>query len=145
MQLSLFRRVITDDDKYIYGCLNAGMPVERLASKLCITPDEVRRRHASVKAAAAAFAETGVENLVNVFNTVCLQYQMVGEGLKVLGTNLSDPILPEEIRKQITMSDPDQTVRNLMASFIILRPFNAPEPAVLSEKDGIVAGSNNTT
>lgn len=130
--------MISDDDRYIYGCLNAGMPVERLAAKLCITPDEVRRRHASVKAAAASFVETGVEHLVDVFNTVCLQYNMVGEGLKVLSANLSDPILPEEIRSKI-VTDPEQTVRNLMASFIILRPFKAPEPPVLSEKDGVVS------
>ena len=127
--------MLTDDDRYIYGCISAGLPAERIAAKLCITVEEVRRRFEAIKAAAISLDETGLENLVQVFNTVCLQHQMIGEGLKVLGTNLSEPIMPEEIRSCIA-ADPEQTVRNLMAAFIILRPFKAPD-VILTNGEGV--------
>ena len=116
----------TEDDKYIWGAVNARQPLERIGAKLNITPEEVSQRYASVQAMQNAVDKTGVDDLVTVFETTCLQHDMVGEGLKLLGQNLCQPISPEEIRQKLTDGDPDQSVKNLMASFIILRPFKAP-------------------
>ena len=115
----------TEEDKYIYGALRAGVPPERLAGKLNTTSAEIQRRYDAVTAMQESFDKAGVDNLAALFETTCLQHQLLGEGLKLLGANLSQPISPEEIRRKLT-SDPDQTVKNLMSSFIILRPFEAP-------------------
>ena len=116
----------TEDDKYIYGAVNARIPLEKIGAKLNISPEEVGRRYASVNAMQNSFDKTGVDDLIATFETTCLQYQMVGEGLKLLEENLCQPISPEEIRQKLT-DDPDKTVQNLMSSFIILRPFKTPE------------------
>ena len=102
------------------------MPLETIAQKLNISPGDVLRRYAELKMAREVADMTGFDGMVAAFNVLCLQYQMMGEGFKVIGNFLSNKASPEEVRQALAIS-PDDSMKNLMSSFVILRPFKAPE------------------
>ena len=122
------------DDAYLYAWKKSGQSDETIAAKLSISPQEVKRRFIMVEQAVKEDRrqQLGVDMLVQQFNTLCLQYQMVGESLKAVAGNLSNLATPQEVRDKLADGD-DATVESLMSSFIILRPWIVP--GMVEEKE----------
>ena len=125
------------DDKQIYHALKVGMSPDILAEKYGTTRGEIIRRARKIGETAPPLAENGVEDICDIFTLTCLQYNKVGEGLKMIAEHMSDPASLEDIRKVVCADGAtfEEIVQNLAKSFIILKPFVAP-PLKVIEDDG---------
>ncbi len=113
---------MTTNDQYLWAWKKAGMSDRIIAARLNMDISQVAVRFAQIEKAIADRKDAGVENLINQFNLTCLIYQNLGEGLKEIAAGLTNMATPEEIKNQLK-EDPDETVRALMSSFVILRPW----------------------
>jgi hypothetical protein len=116
------------DDKYIFHSLKAGMSPDILATKFNTTREDIILRAKGIAETSPALAENGVEDIVDAFTLTCLQYNKVGEGLKIIAEHMSDPASLDDIRKIVCDEDLtfEAIVQKLARSFIILKPFKAP-------------------
>lgn len=109
------------DDAILVRYKATGMPDERISQKMGITIEEVQIRWKRLVETAQPVIDS-VTGLVNQFNVLALQYQLLGESLKIIAGALHNQMTPTEIRTLVT-NDPEETVRNLIKSCIMLRPF----------------------
>lgn len=122
---------MTQDDLYILKYKQAGFPTKIVANRLGVSEEEVERRFEDIKNHCEARQANGYLDLAVQFDNLCLQYQMMGENLRILAKALGDDVSLAEIRNQVA-DDPEITSSNLAKNFIILRPFvvEDPTPAV---------------
>jgi len=127
---------MNDTDKYIIGSAQTGRDVKVIAAKLGMTVEAVEQRLRDLQATSDAQKQNGSHDLLNAFNNTCQQYQMVGEGLKHLGANLSDPVTVTELAALI--GEPggmtnEAIAQRILARFILLRPYTPTEVESLEE------------
>ncbi len=122
---------MTTTDEYIVKLKSVAIPDRTIAAKLGITLGELERRWALILAEAETYKKGGYEKLTELFNTMALQYQLLGESLKVVGGVLGNVMLDDEL-KSLLADDPDQTIKNLRNSAIVLRAY-VPAPITILE------------
>lgn len=120
-----------DDDSILTKYKLGGMTDERISQKLGISTQEVALRWGRiVEAAKNNFA--GQVDFGKQLNVLALQYQLLGESLKIIANALSNAVSPTELRTMVT-NDPEETVRNLTQSAIVLKPFVMVDPIAALE------------
>lgn len=120
---------MSNDDRYIYKALAAGMPPEMLAEKFNTTREDIISRGQEASKVSPEMADEGLVSIEDVYNLTCLQYNKMGEGLKIMAEHLSDPASVEEIAKVIGSGGGKTSkaiAKRLGENFIILKPFKAP-------------------
>lgn len=117
-----------DDSVLLAKYKQAKMSDADIAAKLGIKVEEVEQRWQALLAAAHSAATNGTVELANQLNILALQYQLVGESLKILTTGLGKTASPEDIRACVVPGNADQTVKNLVTRFTIIHPFKLIDP-----------------
>lgn len=116
---------------YLMKLKSQGWEDARIARKLGIPEEQVRSDVLQAMHEAAHAVESGYSALCECFSTLYLQYQLVGESLKVLAGVLSQRMSAGELEK-LWDPDPKKTVENLLKGCIPLRSFvppsSPPEP-----------------
>ena len=115
------------DDVYLAKMKLAGKDNLFIGKKLGMTTAEVEARWASLQNVAEALFANGFVDLHQQAATLSIQYQMLGESLKVLLLALENMVTAEMIRPHI-VADGEKTIQNLQRAFIILPPFSLPPP-----------------
>jgi len=127
---------MNENDKYILGAARAGRDMKLIAAKLGMTRNECEQRLRDVTATLNAREKNGSDDLINAFNNTCHQYQMVGEGLKHLGANLSDPVTVTELAALIGSDGAvtnEAIAERILSSFIVTRPYTPTDVEKLEE------------
>jgi len=119
---------VLTDDALIVKYKSMGMTNARISCKMGIPTEEVERRWRRIVTTVQSHQRSGTTALVDQMRTTVLQYQLVGESLKVLTDAFANAITPSELRALIS-DDPEQTVQNLFNNCILLRPFIPSNPA----------------
>jgi hypothetical protein len=109
-------------DEYLIKMKSAGIKDSIIAGKLGMTENEVANRWKALLEAAQAGVPCGYLALCTQFSELCEKYRLLGECLKITAAALSDRASSEDVRGMIR-DDPDQTIYNLINTFIVLRPF----------------------
>lgn len=135
---------MTENDKYIIGSITAGRPVELIAEKLGMTVAEIEERVATVQAEAKAHEANGMFHLINAFTNTCHQYEMVGEGLKHLSTNLSNPVTIADLVMVINGGcvTGEAIAQRILERYIVLQPYTPNEVEALEEEHLKSKGKN---
>lgn len=120
-------RQVTDDNLLI-KYKTARIKDDVIASKLGISVEEVNLRWNQLVEIANQSKANGHEDLCVQFNTLSLQYQLLGESLKIVGAALGDVLPMSEVSKLIVEGNKAQTLKNLSEQCIILRPFTPVNP-----------------
>lgn len=114
------------------------MPWATISQKLNIPLDKIQERYDAAKESEAAGLKAGTVNLVDVFTNTCLQYNLLGEGLKHLGSSLSSPATSKDIEMVLHDVPVEKIVEVLLEKFIILKPIG---PLSLEEMLKAVSGN----
>lgn len=122
-----------NDDGMLLKYKEAKFTDEVIAKKMGITPEEVQRRWETLVTKSKEANRAGYFDLCEQYRILCQQYQLLGESLKIVAGALGEAASSEAIRSQIT-KDPEETLRNLCRSFIILKPFTPADPEKMLEE-----------
>jgi len=123
---------MTESDIYIIKAKGANMPNKRIAAKLSLTEAELEARWQIILAEMAFRQVSGYDELAQYFTNMAMQYNLLGESLKVIGTAVGNIMTDDELKSLIDGKDVDKTVENLRKNAIILRSWTPP-PAEVSE------------
>ena len=114
------------DDGYLIKLKSLGIPDKQIAAKLGLSLGEVERKWDQLVRETACRTANGYIELCEKFNNMALQYQILGDSLKIVGGMLGEIMREDEIRALIT-SHPEDTLKNLLMKAIVLRPFVSPD------------------
>ena len=104
-----------------------------IAAKLGLTETDVRRLWEGIAAGADENAkDPGTGALLLQYQTLILQYQLLGDSIKTIALALDNQMTLEELRTLLS-SDPEETLTNLSRECIILRPFVPPNQKELAD------------
>ena len=123
----------TSDDAWLIKYKQVGLSDKVIAQKLGVPLEEIQQRWKDLMDQSARLNQAGYDNLAAQYHTLCGQYQLMGESLKLVAMALSDVAPIDEIRMAI-VSDPEKTLMNLTQSFIILRPCRQVDPSIALEE-----------
>lgn len=118
---------MTNETKYLFKLKSAGWTDAKIARKLGWTEAQVQQHLLSAVADFQQEMENGYASLKELFTTLCCQYQLVGESLKVLAGAIGDALSAEEI-EALWEADPKKMAAKLRTHCIPLRPFAPPDP-----------------
>jgi hypothetical protein len=110
-----------DSDLLLLKYMSVKMPIERISQKLGITTNEVLTRWRRLQETAQSI-QSSQADLAQQLNVMALQYQLLGESLKIVVKAVGNSVTPTELRALIT-ADPEETVRNILKACIVLRAF----------------------
>lgn len=130
------------DDNVLIKYKSAGLSDEVIASKMNVSVEEVRIRWNQLVEIAAHSKNNGYGELAAQFNTMALQYQLLGESMKICAAALSD-VMPISEVAEFIVDDRAQTLKNLSENCIILKPFTAVDPAAALEQANQAVQQNN--
>lgn len=116
--------------------MSRGRDAATLAKKMGFPVEQIHKRFQLLK---DAVTDTTVADpntaLVNRFNQLCLQYDQMGNSLKLLGAMLGQQASPSEILSAFKDTKEDSTVE-LFKRFIILKPMAQEEAEELAKTVG---------
>jgi hypothetical protein len=122
------------NDSILIRLVLAKRPLKEIAAKLSISEAEVERRwHALQQEIAGEMATNGHGDIIVQWTTLCMQYQLLGESLKALGSGLCNLAHVSDLMEQVPGLRDVQAIE-LVRKFIILRPYVAVDPAQAIEK-----------
>lgn len=129
---------ILKDGDYLIKLKTAGLSDAQIAKRLNMPVDQVAVVWAKILAELNAKLTCGYVQLCDTFKTLALQYQQLGESLKVVSMALSEPMSAEEVRSILTDGTDlgeqlgkkflDDAIGILLKNAIILRPFALKDP-----------------
>jgi len=132
-----------NDDNLLIKYKSAGVKDSVIAAKLGIAIAEVASRWKRLVEVANLPPDNGREALHTQFNTLAIQYQLLGESLKVIAAALGDTMPPSEIAELIVEGDAAQTLKNLNTRCIVVKPFTPVDPVqALEQATQIIQQSN---
>lgn len=121
------------DDNLLIKYKSAGVKDHVIAAKLGIPVEEVAIRWNQLVEIAGQPKANGYDALCAQFNTLALQYQLLGESMKVVAAALGDVMPLSEVSKLVA-EDRLVTIKNLSEHCIILRPFTPVDPVKALEQ-----------
>lgn len=116
-----------NDDSQLLKLKHLGWSDERIAAKLGWDVELVRTRYQAFIALAIASESSGHIALVNHFNLLCSQYQLMGESLKILGMALSANVSSADLQAWV-VDDPDTAGIEILKRYIVLPRFVTQDP-----------------
>jgi len=116
-------------DHYLIKLKGARLADEAIAARLGWTLPQVQQRWIEIQESVQRQRANGYIRLAQCFEELCLQYQLVGNSLRVIAAGLGQA-MPEEEIKALIRADPAETLKNLTTQAIVLKVF-APEEIVL--------------
>lgn len=131
------------DDNLLIKYKAVGLKDDVIAAKLGITPEEVTIRWCQLVEIASQSKVNGFDALCTQFNTMALQFQLMGESMKVCAAALGDMMPLSEVSRLIVENDKVQTLKNLSENCIILKPFTPVDPVkALEQATQVIQRSN---
>lgn len=112
------------NDAYLVKLKQAKIADEIIAGKLGISIQQVNERWEEILRQVMATEMNGHGELINHFNVLCHQYQLLGESLKIFGKAICNIVPQSELLGLLKEgSTVQQMVATLSERCIILRPF----------------------
>lgn len=123
------------DTSYLIKLKGLGLSDAQIAKRLNMPVEQVAALWAKALADINAKLTCGYVQLCDTFKTLALQYQQLGESLKVVSMALSSPMSAEEVHSIIAEaaagekgSTAEEVTVLLLKQAIILRPFALKDP-----------------
>jgi len=116
-----------NDDGLLLKYKQAGWTDEAIAKKFGLTVEEIQKRWAVLLNREKQQSATGYDDLSAQYLILSHQYQLMGESLKALAMGLSAVPTLGEVADCIT-GDPQETLKRITSSFILLEPYKAVDP-----------------
>lgn len=121
---------MTTDDQYIFAWVNGGRRHAWIAKKLAMKEEDVQERYDQIAARLKSQEADGVnmEGQLTDFNNLCLQYQTMGETLKIVANGMSnvaqyDEVLALVVQERKNGANDEDITLELMNRFIIMRAW----------------------
>lgn len=114
-------------EAYMAKLKQAGWSNQRIAERLGWTEEQVAARWEEIFASSVSKLESGYIHLVQHFNNLSLQYNLLGESLKILGAAL-DQVPLEELRRVFAEIPQEQAAPEYISeNFMVFRKFIPPD------------------
>lgn len=119
---------MSETDMYIIRLKGLRWPDNKIASKMGMTEDELEKIWKRIQNEASAILQNGYGTFCDAFSNMALQYQTLGESLKMIATAVGNRATFDDIEKALKALKLDPVLSTAIASelvntFIILRPF----------------------
>lgn len=119
------------DLHYVAKLKHLGWDDAKIADKMGTTVEKLDREWKQAIAHSERLLTSGYADLCEQFRTLCGQYELLGESLKIISGALGNSVTPDELIKVVGS---EELANKLIGSYIILRPFASVNPQVSLEK-----------
>lgn len=115
-------------DLYIARTMVASVPVSIIAAKVGMTEEQVKTRWEALRAEGEKQNENGFVDLLQAFDIMANQYQLLGFSLAHIQKYLAGAVGPGEIEMAILGKTATAASKDLCQKYIVLKRFEPMSP-----------------